>query len=356
MKYLLILFTFLISINFYGQVDLGQFKMSNTTSPAFMLVEESPTSIYTPDNIRALAIHALDNLGQSISVEVSPYFFLGIKNKERTYYKYIGVEKNDGGNLKQNPLSGLNTTTVSLAYVDKEFSGIQNSRKTYSIGLRTTLLRFYDKKKVYDNAQEIAQLLQDIVPPAHVLEQGEKAIKEYYINVQNVDKKFEPYQKTIKPLFRVDGAIGYSALFKENSINSGTANRFGSWLTAEGSLLLNEGAENAHNNYINILLTARYVEDGFNVNANQNYTNQFYRDFGGKLELEFGKFEFGYEYISRNGSTVSERSVGTIKFSVNKDVSLIGGFGKDFPADENLITVFGVNWGLNLGERTTTSN
>jgi len=353
MKYVFILVACLIFSESYGQVDLGQFQMSNTTSPAFMLVEESQTAIYTPDNVRALAIHALDNLGESISIEISPYFFLGTKDKKRTYYKYIGVQKEEGnGTLVQNPFSGLNTTTISFAYVDKEFSGIGETRKTYSVGLRTTLIRFYNKQKVYDNAQEIAKLLQDIVPPPNILRQGEKAIKEYYINEQKVDKKFAPYQKTIKPLFRVDGAIGYSTLFKENSINSGTANRVGSWLTAEASVILNEGSENAHNNYINLLFTARYVEDGFNIGSNQAYFSRFYRDFGGKLEFEFGKLQFGYEYISRNGVTNGERSVGTIKFSVNKDISLIGGFGKDFPDDENLITIFGINWGLNLGERT----
>ncbi len=82
------------------------------------------------------------------------------------------------------------------------------------------------------------------------------------------------------------------------------------------------------------------------------YFTQYYRDIGGKLEFEFGKLVFGYEFISRQGSIDSERSVGTIKFSTNKKVSLIGGFGKDFKSDDNLITIFGVNWELNLGERT----
>lgn len=335
-----------------SQVDLGQFEMSNSTNPAFMLVEESPTAIYTPENIRALVIHALDNFGQSISVEVAPYFFIGTKSSDRTYYKYIGVEEGSTGKITQNPFSGLKTTSISFSYVDKEFAGIENSRKTYSLGVRTTILRFYNKKKVLNNAKMISDLLQDISPPNSVLLKGEKAIKDYYVKEQEIDDRFKPFQKTIKPLFRVDGALGYGALFKENSINSGTANRFGSWLTAESSIILNEGVpESSQNNYFNMLLTARYIEDGYNTSSNQDYFNQFYRDFGGKIEFEFGKLAFGYEYISRNGSIDSERSVGTIKFTVNKDISLLGGFGKDFSNDDNLITLFGVNWGLNLGER-----
>jgi len=353
MKHILFFSMMLFSLKSVAQIDLSQFQLSNATSAAFMLVEETPTAIASPENLRALAIYALDNFGESISIEVSPYFFIGTKNTARTYYRYVGVEADSSGVLKQNPFSGLNTTSISFAYVDKEFSEIDGPRKTYSVGLRTTLLRFYDKAQVYNNAQKIADLLTSINPPNSVLLEGAEAIKDYYINEQAVNKKFEPYQKTIKPIFKLDGALGYSALFKENTIDSGTAHRFGSWLTAEGSLILNEGSTvSSQNNFINVLLTARYVEDEFNMDSGEQYVKHYYRDIGGKLELEFGKMTFGYEFISRQGSIDSDRSVGTIKFNINNEVSLIGGFGKDFQPVDNLITIFGINWGFNLGART----
>ena len=132
-------------------VDLSQFTLSNPSSPAFVLVEETPTAIYTPDNFKALALHALDNFGESFSIEATPYLVINQESKNRTYQKYIGVTKNDSGELEQNPFSGLKTTTISLAYVDKEFNGLADERKTYSIGARTTLLRFYNKEKVHKN-------------------------------------------------------------------------------------------------------------------------------------------------------------------------------------------------------------
>ena len=64
--------------------------------------------------------------------------------------------------------------------------------------------------------------------------------------------------------------LGYSTLFKENDIDSDTASRFGCWLTAEFSLLLNGKSTTAkHNNYVNVLALGRYVEDGYNMNAQQ---------------------------------------------------------------------------------------
>ncbi|RZN83523.1 MAG: hypothetical protein EVB11_04940 [Winogradskyella sp.] len=341
-----------IGVGLYAQqVDLSEFTLTNTSSPAFVLVEETPTAIYMPENLKAIAIHALDNFGESLSVELTPHFLINQNRKDRTYQKYIGViEDSETKELKQKPFSGINTTTISLAYVDKSFSGLPDERKTYSLGVRTTLLRFYNKQKVHDNTIGMATALSNITVPTAVLVQGEEAIQEYYnSNQEQINALIQPFQKTIKPLFRLDAAIGYSVLFKENEIDSGTANRFGSWLTAETSLILNEGSEAKTNNYFNLFVTARYIEDGFNTTNNTFFTN-YYRDFGGKVEFEFGRIGFAYEYISRDGTINTERSVGSINFTITKDISVNGGFGKDFTVtDDNLITIFGIHWGINTG-------
>lgn len=350
-KILQLAFIFTVGLSYAQQIDLSEFTLSNTTSPAFVLVEETPTAIYTPENLKALVVHAMNNFGEGLSVEVTPYFLIGQDRKDRTYQNYIGVMADDENVLRQNPFSGLKTTSISFAYVDKAFSGLEEERKTYSIGVRTTILRFYNKQKVHDNTIGMATALSNITVPQDVLIQGPEAIQQYYSdNQEDINALIEPFQKVIKPLFRLDAASGYSTLFKENSISSGTASRFGTWLTAESSVILNEGSDAKTNNYFNVLMTARYVEDGFNVNMEDSYATNYYRDFGGKVELEFGRLGFGYEYISRDGTISSERSVGNIRFTITKDISITGGFGKDFAVtDDNLITIFGINWGINTG-------
>lgn len=343
---------YLLNFSFgYSQSpNLEDFKMTNETTPTFLLLEESPTSIYTPDNVKALVVHGFKNFGESMSIEMAPYFF--IKNPDRTFYNYIGIDS-IGGGVKQYPFRGLNTTNISFGYIDKEFEGIEGERKTYSIGIRTTLLRFYDKNKLHKSATEMANYLSELRPPKEVLIEGEEAIKEYILSINEKEenkKIIANFKKTTKPIFRLDGAMAYSTLYKENIITSGKANRFGTWVTAEASFLLNEGGTSDYNNYFNLLLTARFIKDGFNVDTNAVFYNQHYRDYGGKVEFEFEGFAFAYEYIYRNATIKSERSVGSIRYSLTNDITISGGFGKDFSLKDNLVTLFGINWGFIIGD------
>lgn len=338
------------------KVALSEFQMSNNTSPAFQLMEETITDVYTPENVKALALHVQNNFGESIAIEVAPHFF--IKSKNRTYYKYIGLSE-DG--KRQKPFSGLNTTTLSFAYISKDFENIagDSKNKTFSVGGRTTIFRLIDKKRVLENAENLYKVLSDpeLILPESILdlpegtEERNKAEENFFLEQQKVSDRFKPFQKTIKPIFKIDGAIAYSNLFKTNSIKGGTANRFGTWLTSELNWNINKKAEKSTtNNYLTILLIARYIEDGFNVEPNADYTTNYYRDFGSKANFEFGRFSFGYEYIKRYGTIKSERSVGNISFAIDKNISVTGGFGKDFEVTDNLLAIFGINWGLNFGD------
>ncbi len=352
------LITVLIISGFLGinaqNINLKDFQMSNTTSPAFQLLEETVTDVYTPENVKALALHVQNNFGESLAIEVAPYFFINTKSKNRTYYRYIGVST-ENGVQKQNPFSGLNTTTLSFAYLKKDFENITGDKehKTFSIGARTTLLRFFDKEKIKTTVDNITKVMAEnfvqILEIANMDDGPEKQEK-----LKKLEEIFKPLQKTVKPIFKLDGALAYSNLFKENSTDGGTVSRFGSWLTGEFNLILNEDDEkSATNNYMSVLAIARYIEDGFNMEVADTYTTSYYRDFGGKVNFEFGKFTFGYEYVKRNGSINSERSVGNISFALDKNISLTGGFGKDFQVTDNLLAIFGINWGLNLGNTST---
>ena len=338
------------------QIDLSEFNLSNVSSPAFVLINESPTEIYVPENLKSLTIHALNNLSEGLSIELSPYYFLNTESKDRSFFKYIGLKK-VGSKYKQNIFSGLNTSTFSFAYANKEFADlIDKERKVFSVGFRTKLIRVYNEKEAVDYYNKVSSILTNIIYPNSILakigaantqDEKTKIINDYFKTEEGIKhlKNLDIYKKPIKPIFQIDFAMGYSSLFEENKIDSKTLNRFGTWLTSEFSLILNKDSDKSDsNNYINLFLTSRYIEDGFNLNENTVY----YSDFGGKIELELGSFSFGYEYIKRNGSVDSERSVGIVKFLINKNLSLNGGFGKNFNSEENLVTLFGINWGINM--------
>jgi len=374
MKYYLFIIVFSIiltkSISQNTEVKqiLSEFNLANNSSPAFVLIEESPSEIYVPDNLKALTIHALNNFDGSLSIELNPYYLINTKSEERTFFTYIGVEKISDDDYKQKPFSGINTSSISFAHAKKDFENFSDGeRSVFSLGLRTRLLRFYNMTEVENYYEKSLTVLNGFIKnlPDEIENElikypgeNEKNTKKRDSIIENFKKtrkgkdlieKLELYRKEVtkkpmKPIFQIDGSLGYSALFKENSVDSGTLNRFGAWLTSEFSLILNkDSTESESNNYINLFLTSRYIEDEFNSNENTLY----YRDFGGKIELELGKFSLGYEYIDRNGSTDSERSVGTLKYLINNNLSLNGGFGKDFSSEENLVTLFGINWGIN---------
>lgn len=342
-------------------IKLDKFQMANSTSPAFLLLEETVTDVYTPENVKALALHVQDNLGQSMAIELAPYFFINPKGRERTYYRYVGVYEDTQGKIRQNPFSGLNTTTVSFAYLKKDYENIagEKQNKLFALGARTTILRFLDKERILRNARIIAGQLQEIgIPPQEVMDMPEgpdktEAIRRHYVEGQRIAERLKVYQKTVKPIFKLDLAGAYSELFVDNSTDSKKVSRAGAWITGELSQLINDGDDQSTtNNYINLLFMARYVQDGFNSANATDFSTSHYRDFGGKVSLEAGKFSLAYEYISRNGSISSRRSVGSLSFAIDRNITLTGGFGRDFNADENLLALFGINWGFNLGNTT----
>lgn len=341
------------------QIDLSEFTLSNISSPAFVLINESPSEIYVPENLKSLTIHTLNNLSDGLSIEVSPYYFLSKKSPNRSFFSYIGLRDEDGdGETKQNIFSGINTTSISFAYLKKDFTDLNiGERNVFSLGVRTKLIRLYNIEEAKNYYNKVSSILTKMIPPQQVIidlaaaagdkEKETEILNEYLTSKEGKArlKELDAYKKPIKPVFQVEYALGYSSLFQENNLNSETLNRFGTWLTAEVSLQLNKNAsESKTNNYLNVFAISRYVEDGFNLN-----NTLFYRDFGTKVEFEFGKFSLGYEYISRNGSVDSERSVGSIKYVINKNVSINGGFGKDFEVVDNSVALFGINWALDFG-------
>jgi len=41
-------------------------------------------------------------------------------------------------------------------------------------------------------------------------------------------------------------------------------------------------------------------------------------------------------------------------YQLNENLSLVGAFGEDFPDEENLVTLFGINWGIATGNQQFT--
>ncbi|AUC74811.1 hypothetical protein [Olleya sp. Bg11-27] len=395
-------------------VSVNDFNFESTTNPAFSLLGETPTQINTPDNLKALGLYLSNGFSNTnIAVEVNPYWLIDFE-VDRSYQNYRGLKTNINGKTYIDPFIGLKTnSSFSVGYIDKQFSGFEVEKKTLAIGYRTTILQFYNTNrlhKIQDVIQQIdngvqrplnklfeeflageninfpgsgscsaletdlelkakyESLAQDFLdrildeqapddPDALAIRginilsgmdrlkitKGEIVSSYFEDRCENI-KNFVTNPKTIKPVFRLDGALGYSVLFKENEVSAATANRFGAWLTADVAVQFNSQS------YLHFYGIGKYVDDGFNIDSAGLYSNQYFWDYGGKIELELKKLKFSYEYLMRSIDSDQFRSVGNITYQVNNNISVTGGFGKDFPSDNNLVTILGINWGLDLGE------
>ncbi|QXP60736.1 hypothetical protein [Olleya sp. HaHaR_3_96] len=395
-------------------VSVNDFNFESTTNPAFSLLGETSTEINTPDNLKALGLYLSNGFSNTnIAVEVNPYWLIDFE-VDRSYQNYRGLKTNVKGKTYIDPFIGLKTnSSFSIGYIDKQFSGFEVEKKTLAIGYRTTILQFYNTNRL-DKIQDVIQqidngvqrplnklfeeflageninfpgsgscialetdlelkakyegLAQDFLdrildeqaaddPDALAIRgvnilsgidrlkitKGEVVSSYFEDRCENI-KNFVTNPKIIKPVFRLDGALGYSVLFKENEVSAATANRFGAWLTADVAVQFNSQS------YLHFYGIGKYVDDGFNIDSAGLYSNRHFWDYGGKVELELKKLKFSYEYLMRSIDSDQLRSVGNITYQVNNNISVTGGFGKDFPSDNNLVTILGINWGLDLGE------
>ncbi|KJD31267.1 hypothetical protein PK35_15650 [Tamlana nanhaiensis] len=389
---------FLVLVGFVttqqAQTTINDFNFESTTTPAFTLVDETPTAINSPENIKSLAVYVYNGYNNgNIALESNPYWIIPNK-KDRSYQDFRGIKLNKKGEFYINPFNGIKTnSSFSFGYVTKQFDGYTGDKKVASIGARTAILQLYSENKVKSLVDIISKtaapysnealqkyngtlvflnlivtkfdaeeyIINNKIPQSYIdaansfltknpdfnsnYPDGKSLANAYFKEVTDRIVKFYYNPKDIKPFLRLDGALAYGMLFKENTISS-NVNRFSGWLTLDFAINLIKKEKQASQpaNYLHIYGIAKYVDDGFIANQG------VFWDYGGKVELEFNKLKFAYEYLKRDGFGSQYRSVGNINYQLFKKVSLTGAFGKDFPEENNLITLLGVNWDLDFSE------
>ena len=364
------------------QKSISDFNFESVTNPAFLLLGETPTAIYTPNNIKSLGLYLSNGFSNSnIAIEVNPYWWFFGTMKNKSYRGYRGIVEKEGLASNIDPFNAFKVnSSISIGYIDKKFEGFPDKKKVFAVGGRFTLFELYGEKRTNDVLKTVVaiesgfsdkastdtafceQYAKDGTIPENMTTAATKFLEKYPVYQSKYSNEYELLKafidqsctknndfyfntKNIKPVLRIDGAIGYSMLYKEAEFNANTANRFGTWLTADLALKFSD------QDYLHILAIGKYVDDGFNIDSNGIYFTENYIDYGGKLEIELNKFKLSYEYLSRSGEESKFRSVGNLTYQLNKTMSITGGFGKDFPKDDNLVSILGINWGLNSGEK-----
>jgi hypothetical protein len=157
----------------------------------------------------------------------------------------------------------------------------------------------------------------------------------------------------VKPIFQLDIAGAGSWIYKDNTLSESHSYRMGVWTTMEFSLPLSSTSNVeemlANQNYLNLYASFRYIQEDSTTDF-KTFRRQDLLDIGGRLEVEFNKFNLSFEAIrrfnQRDKDLNTSRNVGIVQYKINDQLFLTGTFGKNFGTVKNLIALFGLNWGL----------
>ena len=356
--------------NVNNSVTLKELAVPN--SPAFIIADITPTLIQTPNTPKSFVLglaqsyqQSSDGFPQNYSAEFAPYWML--KPKNRNVYTMLGFKTTVDENKQvksingADPFSGLKFATVSLAFLKKDLipDTFEISQKIFSVGVRTTVIKFYLKSH-YENlknkidewhtaAQKELEVFQEGIARADPKKKAEMLIQLANYKPTTTAKKLEEINDIIneKPIFSIDIAGAYAIYgVGDTSWKSG---RLGAWTTLSSYIPLNIGGGTINKNYFNLNFSLRYLVDNYHKNEKGIVEKSNSFDVGGKLALEFDRINIGVESLYRfnHGVANSEnRTLGIINYKVADNLFIQGAFGRNFNVTDKLIALFGINWGF----------
>ena len=362
----------LLSFSGISQESLALKNLAPPNSPAFVLMDISPSNITTPENIQAFSIQTIAGFsgsgnetasGKNYALEFQPYWYF--PRKEMDFFRYNNFRSSKSTENIETAFDydeydifgdiGKNTS-ISLALTDGTFGVFETPRSYISIGARTRLIKLVrrgDIKKIKESYEKYKKFMLNDPVAIDIVnntpdEEAASIIDKIY-ELESFKKLRNELQSAInkKPLLALDFAIAYSRFIgSENTDIIGTFGRFGAWASTDLAWALSD----SNKNYFHVYGVFRYLRDGLNLNTDTNTLfNTTNYDYGAKIELEFNKLSFSYEYISRDGDTYSHRSMGNIRYAVNDDIAITGGFGENFNTEDHTLALFGIQWGMDFG-------
>ena len=369
---LIILIFFPIAKSLYSQTSTGKISdLAVPSSPAFVITDITPTLVQDPGTPKSFVLGIAQSFQKSgsgfpdnYSAEFAPYWWLD--SKGRNVYKFLGLTsflKNGKATWRENPVLGLNFTSISVAFINKDLipDTSTTAQKIFSIGARTTLVKLYKSGHARQLGEKIAEWEtaaqqelndnQSIIIKLARLDNADPNYATNRLKILNGYKEsktpdiFKEVNDLIvqKPIFAWDVAAAWAVYGINNQeIKTGRA---GMWTTLSSYIPL---SKDVANNYFNINASVRYLMDNFQKN-DHGIGKENNLDIGGNAGLAFNQLTIAIESLYRysNGSANSKnRTVGIIKMKVADNIYVNGTFGKDFDGPNKLISAFGLNWGF----------
>ncbi len=354
------------------EIELKDLEVPN--SPAFSLLDISPTVIDKPGTPKAFTASLVNLIGEgkslpkNFAMEFAPFWLF--KNSLNVY-QYMGMGK-DG--KKENVFSNMRNTSISLGSVFIDSTAKKPFDVNYiSVGIRSNIITIRNKtineatvKCMDDISVLINKNLNIPVSTAcgNLYEPGSEkymkclqdslaaAIEKNKRAIEKLEKKLKSLT-SFKPTFLVDLAGATSWSFVNNTFGNNKSYRSAVWTTASYSQPLSGIGDLdkliGNKNYLNLSILLRYMDENSTADF-ISFSHSPAFDIGGKISLDIDRFSLALETISRNysksGLSNTSRTVGILQYKVRDDLFISGTFGKNFGEITNLFSQFGINWGF----------
>lgn len=293
----------------FCQENLNISDLFIPSAPGFVLADKAPSSIEKPTTPKTFGVSLL-NLWQGGAVEATPFWFT---NKPLfTYEAWI-----------KKKVTIAETFNISIATFKTD------TTSTLSGGFRTQVFRIYPKtyiKKILDQEEKVITALTTLDADGN-------------IDLEKVKKESDELDKLeAKGFVAMEIAAAINGSSKTNSFENLQSEKSGVWANFRWS---------PDKGLLDFVALVRYSWTN-NANAKSGKDSAFF-DYGIAANYESNNFNISFEYVNRRDFSIQknyDRLCFTAIYQLNKNIALVASLGKNFDKVDNIITVFGLNFGI----------
>jgi hypothetical protein len=330
-------------------------RLKTPTSPAFVILDISPTDVERPTTPRAFALGLVsaaqesdDFVPDNYAAEFAPYW-LGPQRK-LTFEQYYS----------RSMLRAVQQT-FSLSFATNTVVQNEDSLPAVAVGFRVAPFVGRASRRL-DSLVEHLDHIQDSLLNVRIALRGARTAND----TADALKKEQAFSDSNRVLtagiraemndddgrvgFRMQIAGGLAAYYPGNQFSAGKIGRTGLWGTA---------AYRLEHPGVDLIALARFL-------SNDEGTEQEALDLGARAVLLFEPFAASFEWVSRSvsgdegdgpdgrpGFASGSRGVGMLEYRVNNDLFLSFSFGQDYRRagedEQPLVAILGGQ--LNLGSK-----
>ena len=332
--------------------------LSAPHSPAFTLLDVTPSSVDRPDNPKTFAVNLINKIAsghglpENYALQVAPYWLAS--HSALTFEQH--QRPSIGQSLKQSFLVSLATVPMPGETSSSDPIGtrlglgfrtyIKNGRPNPALEAKVAKLADANGK-ILDRWNELVKLGTPPDEQIKILDQHkdefaklEATAQKAALDVQALDAE--------RVGFFFAAAGGQTWAFTGDDVSNGKAEKFGFWLTPSYRYKgCDENGQSCKVSSVDFIAVARVLTE--------NDKNKW--DAGTRLVLRANKeFYLSFEALGRKDDSQPStsqsknfRSVAMIEYRIDTNIILYGSFGRDFKKDNGvppLVSLFGLNWGF----------